>query len=99
MPARACREERLLGAKLTISGGTITDVNSEGSSPATQFFIDKVTLAKDKQPSHRHPVEGRLPVAELLPECEPFADSGADGYLYHVIKPQSTSYVHQHFPL
>jgi len=33
----------VIGATLTYSG-TITDVNSEGSPPATQFFIDNLTL-------------------------------------------------------
>ncbi|MGH9418761.1 MAG: hypothetical protein ACRD3J_02210, partial [Thermoanaerobaculia bacterium] len=33
----------LIGASLTYNGG-ITDVNSEGSPPATQFFIQKLTL-------------------------------------------------------
>jgi len=37
----------LLGADLSFSGGHFTDVNSEGSPPATQFFIDQLTLAKD----------------------------------------------------
>src|SRR5438067_856157 len=37
----------LLGAALSFSNGHITDVNSEGSPPATQFFIDQLTLAKD----------------------------------------------------
>ena len=35
----------VIGATLTYSG-TITDVNSEGSPPATQFFIDSLTLQK-----------------------------------------------------
>src|SRR5437660_902269 len=33
----------LIGSPLTYSGG-ITDVNSEGSPPATQFFIEELTL-------------------------------------------------------
>src|SRR5665213_2567629 len=38
----------LTGATLTFSGG-ITDVNSEGSPPATQFFMDSLTLANGSQ--------------------------------------------------
>ena len=44
---------QLLGAALTSAGGHITDVNSEGSPPATQFFIDQVTLAGGGTPSRR----------------------------------------------
>src|SRR3954468_9470591 len=36
----------LIGASLTYYGG-ITDVNSEGSPPATQFFIEQLTLKND----------------------------------------------------
>jgi hypothetical protein len=39
----------LLGADLNFLDGHITDVNSEGSPPATQFFIDTLTLAKGDQ--------------------------------------------------
>ena len=39
----------LLGADLKFSGGHFTDVNSEGSPPATQFFIDNVSLVKGSQ--------------------------------------------------
>ena len=62
----------LLGADLGFTGGHITDVNSEGSPPATQFFIDKVTLVKGQHDfPKRKCIQGRLPVVELLPEREP----------------------------
>jgi len=38
----------LIGADLSFNGN-ITDVNSEGSPPATQFFIDELKLTKGDQ--------------------------------------------------
>ena len=58
----------VIGADVSYSGH-ITDVNSEGSPPATQFFIDSLTLQNgtDDIPE-RNGVQGRLSVAEFLSE-------------------------------
>ena len=41
--------ESLVGASLTFSGG-LCDINSEGSPPSTQFFIDQLTLTSGGKP-------------------------------------------------
>ena len=57
-----------IGAALTYQGN-IADVNSEGSPPATQFFIQSLTLRSGAaHVAERNGVEGRVPVAELLPQ-------------------------------
>lgn len=77
----------LLGANLGFSGGHITDVNSEGSPPATQFFIDNVTLVKDQQTF----LSGSASKAasqwlNFYRNVNLTADGGAGGYVYHVIQ-------------
>lgn len=81
----------LIGAELDFTGH-FTDVNSEGSPPATQFFIDDLQLPKGTQP-----LLGVSKTAASKAACQWLnfyrnvnltADAGAGGYVYHVIKKQ-----------
>lgn len=71
----------LIGAPLTYYGG-ITDVNSEGSPPATQFFIEELTLGSVlKGPASK----GACQWINFYRNVNQVADAGAGGYMYHVI--------------
>ena len=77
----------LLGADLGFSGGHITDVNSEGSPPATQFFIDGVTLVKDQTTFLSGSAsKGACQWLNFYRNVNLTADGGAGGYVYHVIR-------------
>jgi hypothetical protein len=77
----------LLGADLNFSGGHITDVNSEGSPPATQFFIDGLTLVKgEKTFLSGSPSKGACQWLNFYRNVNLTADGGAGGYVYHVIR-------------
>jgi len=76
----------LIGATLTFSGG-ITDVNSEGSPPATQFFMDSLTLANGSQTFIQGvPSKGACQWLNFYRNVNLTADAGAGGYVYHVIR-------------
>jgi hypothetical protein len=76
----------LLGADLGITNGHITDVNSEGSPPATQFFIDALTLAKDGTTFiNGSPSKGACQWLNFYRNVNLTADGGAGGYVYHVM--------------
>ena len=77
----------LLGANLGFTGGHITDVNSEGSPPATQFFIDKVTLVKGQNTFLSGSAsKGACQWLNFYRNVNLTADGGAGGYVYHVIR-------------
>jgi hypothetical protein len=77
----------LLGADLAISGGHITDVNSEGSPPATQFLIDGLTLTKGGTTFiNGSPSKGACQWLNFYRNVNLTADGGAGGYVYHVIR-------------
>jgi hypothetical protein len=77
----------LLGAALGFTGGHITDVNSEGSPPATQFFIDGLTLTKDGTTFvNGSPSKGACQWLNFYRNVNLTADGGAGGYVYHVIR-------------
>ena len=77
----------LLGADLGFTGGHITDVNSEGSPPATQFFIDTVTLVKSEQTFLSGSAsKGACQWLNFYRNVNLTADGGAGGYVYHVIR-------------
>jgi hypothetical protein len=77
----------LLGADLNFAGGHITDVNSEGSPPATQFFIDTVTLGKGDQTFLSGSAsKGACQWLNFYRNVNLTADGGAGGYVYHVIR-------------
>ena len=84
----------LLGANLVFNNGHITDVNSEGSPPATQFFLDEVSLAKDGTTFLSGPAsKGACQWLNFYRNVNLTADGGAGGYVYHVIrKNQSTKF-------
>jgi hypothetical protein len=76
----------ILGSQLTFSGH-FTDVNSEGSPPATQFFIDQLDL---KQPDGTSLLSGTLSKGacqwlNFYRNVNLTADAGAGGYVYHVM--------------
>ena len=77
----------LLGADLQFTDGHITDVNSEGSPPATQFFIDGLTLTKgDNTFLSGSPSKGACQWLNFYRNVNLQADGGAGGYVYHVIR-------------
>jgi hypothetical protein len=76
----------VIGAKLTYSG-TITDVNSEGSPPATQFFIDTLTLQNGATTLlSGTPSKGACQWLNFYRNINLQADGGAGGYVYHVMR-------------
>jgi len=76
----------LTGAALTFSGG-ITDVNSEGSPPATQFFFDSLKLASGNRTFIEGlPSKGACQGLNFYRNVNLTADGGAGGYVYHVIR-------------
>jgi hypothetical protein len=76
----------LLGAALSFANGHIADVNSEGSPPATQFFIDQLTLTKEDTTFIKGPAsKGACQWLNFYRNVNMTADGGAGGYVYHVI--------------
>jgi hypothetical protein len=76
----------LRGASLTFSG-VITDVNSEGSPPSTQFFLDSVTLSGNgKTYLSGAPSKGACQWLNFYRNVNQTADAGAGGYVYHVFR-------------
>jgi hypothetical protein len=79
----------IIGSNLTFSGH-FTDVNSEGSPPATQFFIDQLDL---KKPDGSVLLSGSLSKGacqwlNFYRNVNLTADAGAGGYVYHVMQKQ-----------
>ncbi|MCU1231658.1 MAG: hypothetical protein JWO97_4542, partial [Acidobacteria bacterium] len=75
----------MIGSSLTYSGG-ITDVNSEGSPPATQFFIDQLTLMNGSATAIQgRPSKGACQWLNFYRNINLTADGGAGGYVYHVM--------------
>jgi hypothetical protein len=75
----------LLGASLAFSG-TITDVNSEGNPPGTQFFIESLTLTQGSQTwLSGSASKGSSQWLNFYRNVNLTADAGAGGYLYHVM--------------
>jgi hypothetical protein len=80
----------LLGAALSFKNAHITDVNSEGSPPATQFFIDQVTLANDDTTFlDGSASKGACQWLNFYRNVNMTQDGGAGGYVYHVIMKSS----------
>ena len=76
----------LLGATLTFSG-TMTDVNSEGSPPATQFFIDTLTLSQGSRTwLSGGASKGACQWLNFYRNVNLATDAGAGGYVYHVLR-------------
>lgn len=75
----------LIGSALTYDGG-ITDINSEGSPPATQFFIEQLTLMNGTSIALQGPAsKGACQWINFYRNVNAVADQGAGGYMYHVI--------------
>jgi hypothetical protein len=75
-----------IGAALTYSGN-ITDVNSEGSPPATQFFIDNLTLQNSSTTFLQGAAsKGACQWLNFYRNINLTADAGAGGYVYHVMR-------------
>ena len=76
----------VIGATLKYSG-TITDVNSEGSPPATQFFIDSLTLQNGSATVLTGTAsKGACQWLNFYRNVNLTADGGAGGYVYHVMR-------------
>jgi hypothetical protein len=76
----------VIGSSLSYSGH-ITDVNSEGSPPATQFFIDQLRLQKGtEQFLAGRPSKGACQWLNFYRNVNLMADGGAGGYVYHVMR-------------
>ena len=75
----------MIGSALEYYGG-ITDVNSEGSPPATQFFIEQLTLMNGTSIALQGPAsKGACQWINFYRNVNNVADAGAGGYMYHVI--------------
>jgi len=68
--------------------GGLNDVNSQGSPPATQFFIDELTLqVSGQQPViSGAPSKGACQWLNFYRNVNETADGGAGGYVYHVLR-------------
>jgi hypothetical protein len=76
----------VIGATLNYSGH-ITDVNSEGSPPATQFFIDSLTLQNGTTTFLSGTAsKGACQALNFYRNVNLTADGGAGGYVYHVMR-------------
>ncbi|HVG09620.1 MAG TPA: hypothetical protein VNM67_18100 [Thermoanaerobaculia bacterium] len=75
----------LMGANLGLSGH-FTDVNSEGSPPATQFFIDSLTLTGSQPWLSGDASKGACQWLNFYRNVNLTADAGAGGYVYHVMR-------------
>jgi hypothetical protein len=74
----------VIGQALTFQGG-ITDVNSEGSPPSTQFFIDTLQLTGGDVTVKGAPLKGACQWINFYRNVNLTADGGAGGYIYHVL--------------
>ena len=76
----------VIGAKVSYAG-TITDVNSEGSPPATQFFIDNLALNNGATTFLTGTAsKGACQWLNFYRNVNLQADGGAGGYVYHVMR-------------
>ena len=75
----------LIGTPLSYTG-SICDVNSEGSPPATQFFIESLTLQSNGGGSiSGKPSKGACQWINFYRNVNLSQDGGAGGYIYHVL--------------
>lgn len=76
----------VLGATLALSGN-VTDVNSEGSPPATQFFLGSLTLSQGGRTLLGGAAsKGACQWLNFYRNVNLTADAGAGGYVYHVLR-------------
>lgn len=75
----------LVGASLGMVG-VISDVNSEGSPPSTQFFYDSLKLtAGGATVLEGRPNKGACQWINFYRNVSQVADAGAGGYIYHIL--------------
>jgi hypothetical protein len=75
----------LVGASLAFSGG-LCDINSQGSPPATQFFIDQLTLTSGGNVVIQgQPSKGACQWINFYRNVNLQQDGGAGGYIYSVL--------------
>ena len=85
-PNEPCPETGLIGATVSYSGH-ITDVNSEGSPPATQFFIDNLAVKNGTATLLNGAAsKGACQWLNFYRNVNLTADGGAGGYVYHVMR-------------
>ena len=86
-PSKATQDalNALVDQPVTFSGN-ITDLNSEGSPPATQFFLTPSSCAVGSSLLGGTPNKGVCQWINFLRNVNMTADSGAGGYIYHVIE-------------
>jgi hypothetical protein len=76
----------VIGATLNYLGN-IADVSSEGSPPATQFFIDSLTLQNSTTTFLQGTAsKGACQWLNFYRNVNLTADGGAGGYVYHVMR-------------
>ena len=76
----------VIGSTVKYSG-LITDVNSEGSPPATQFFINSLTVQNGTATFlNGTPSKGACQWLNFYRNVNLTADGGAGGYVYHVMR-------------
>jgi hypothetical protein len=76
----------VIGSTVNYSG-LITDVNSEGSPPATQFFINSLTVQNGATIFlNGRPSKGACQWLNFYRNVNLVADGGAGGYVYHVMR-------------
>jgi hypothetical protein len=75
----------LVGASLAFAGG-LCDINSQGSPPATQFFIDQLTLTSGGSVVIQgQPSKGACQWINFYRNVNLQQDGGAGGYIYSVL--------------
>lgn len=84
-PSASAPASAVIGASLTYNG-CITDLNTQGSPPATQFFIPQLTLANGGTTYLQGPAsKGVCQYINFFRNVNATADQGAGGYIYHVL--------------
>ena len=86
----------VIGSSLSYNGH-ITDVNSEGSPPATQFFIDSLTLRGSAGQNFLagRASKGACQWLNFYRNVNRTADAGSGGYVYHVMRKSDSGTVIQ----
>ena len=76
---------QLVGAPVSLSGN-ITDINSEGSPPGTQFFLNKVSLKVGDIEISGTASKAACQWIYFTRNVAMAGDAGAGGYMYHVLE-------------
>lgn len=84
-PSPSAPVSSVVGASLTYDG-CITDLNTQGSPPGTQFFIPQLTLANGSTTFLQGPAsKGVCQYINFYRNVSAVGDQGAGGYIYHVV--------------